>query len=399
MRVSEYLVTAADWAALGCFAACAAGCLYALAAVWAARGFLRSATTAPATAYPAVTILKPLHGMEPDLYAHLAGFCDQDYPSPVQIVFGVDDADDPAVATVRQLIAHRPDCDISLAVDGRRHGANNKVSNLVNMAEQARYDVLVVSDSDIVVERDYLKTIMASLAGPGVGLVTCLYRGAPVAGSPQYAWSRFAAAAIDYHFLPSVLVGLKFGLAAPCFGSTMALRRQTLERIGGFAAIADQLADDYALGALVRRAGLAVAMPPMLVAHACSERSAGEFFRHELRWARTIRSVDPFGYSGLALTHALPLALIGLLFGAIAGDVVPAMAVTAAALICRFTLQLELDRLFRLRDDVFWMGPVRDILSFVVFVASFFGRGVEWRGQRYGLEAGNKLVYYGEAKS
>ena len=200
---------------------------------------------------PAVTILKPLHGLEPNLYANLAGFCAQDYPSPVQIVFGVDDPADPAIAVVRKLIADFPDRDLTLVINARRHGENRKVSNLINMARQALHEVLVVSDSDIVVAPDYLDHIVAALAQPGVGLVTCLYRGAAAAG----IWSRLSAAAIDYHFLPNVLVGLKLGLAAPCFGSTIALRRKTLAEIGGFEAVADQLADDYALGALVRRAG------------------------------------------------------------------------------------------------------------------------------------------------
>jgi len=389
--VDEFFAKVADWAAVGCYAVAAVGCVYALVAAWAARGFVRAAPTAPAARYPAVTILKPLHGMEPNLYANLASFCVQDYPAPVQIVFGVADPADPAIGIVRKLIADFPDRDFTLTINSRRHGANRKVSNLINMAGQARHEVLVVSDSDIIVDRGYLMRIAASLDRPGVGLVTCIYRGAPATGP----WARFAAAAIDYHFLPGVLVGLKFGLATPCFGPTMALRKETLDSIGGFESIADQLADDYVLGALVRGAGLTVAIPAMTIAHVCAERSAREFFRHELRWARTIRSVDPLGYAGLVLTHALPLALLGILFGGIT----PASTIAIAALACRFALQFELDRVFRLRDDVFWLGPLRDVASFAVFVSSFFGHSVEWRGHRYGLRAGNKLAYYGEAKS
>lgn len=394
----EYSAEFADGAAVVayaavvvCYAAAAAGCVYALVAAWSARDFARRAAALAATNCPAVTILKPLHGSEPDLYGNLAGFCVQDYPSPVQIVFGVADPADPAVAIVRKLIADFPDRDLALTIDAHRHGANGKVSNLINMLGEARHELLVISDSDIVVGRDYLQAVVASLDRPGVGLVTCLYRGAATTG----AWARLAAAAIDYHFLPGVLVGLKFGLAKPCFGSTLALRKETLDRIGGLQAVADELADDYALGALVRGAGLTIAMPSMVVAHLCAERSARELFRHELRWARTIRSVDPLGYYGLAITHALPFALLGVLLG----GVTPAAMIVVGALVCRFVLQVELDRSFRLRDDVFWMGPVRDILSFVVFVASFFGRGVEWRGHRYGVRADNKLAYYGEAKS
>ncbi len=389
--MDEFFSRITDWASVLCYSVAAFGCVYALVAAWAVRGFARTTISAPAANYPAVTILKPLHGLEPYLYNHLAGFCAQDYPAPVQIIFGVADAADPAIGVVRKLIADFPDRDLVLTINPRRHGTNRKVSNLINMAGQARHEVLIVSDSDIIVDRDYLKNIAASLDRPGVGLVTCIYRGAPVTAP----WGHFAAAAIDYHFLPGVLVGLKFGLAAPCFGPTMALRKETLDSIGGFESVADQLADDYVLGDLVRRAGLSVEIPAMTIAHVCAERSAREFFRHELRWARTIRSVDPLGYAGIVLTHALPLALLGTLLGGIT----PASMIAIAALACRFTLQVELDRAFRLRDDVFWLGPLRDIASFCVFVASFFGSSVEWRGHRYGLQAGNKLAYYGEAKS
>ncbi len=390
VSVDELLVRAADWASLTCYASAALGCVYALAAAWAARGFAQAPS--PSTSnHPAVTVLKPLHGAEPDLYANLAGFCAQDYPAPVQIVFGVEDAADPAVDIVRRLVAAYPDRDLKLVISARRHGTNRKVSNLINMLGEARHGVLVISDSDIVVARDYLKGIAASLDRPGVGLATCLYRGIGTAGP----WARLAAAAIDYHFLPSVLVGLKLGLAEPCFGSTIAIHRKTLAAIGGFEAVVDQLADDYALGALVRRAGLAVAIAPTIVAHDCTQNSALDLFRQELRWARTIRTVDPLGYLGLAITHALPLAVLGVLLG----GVTPAATIVLAALACRIVLQIELDRAFQLRDDFYWLEPVRDVLSFVVFVASFFGRGVEWRGHRYGVLADNTLAYYGEVES
>jgi ceramide glucosyltransferase len=393
--VGELFAQTADWAATVCYAVAAIGCVYALIAAWATRHFLRGVPAANLTGCPAVTILKPLHGAEPALYTNLAGFCAQDYPGSVQIVFGVDDPADPAIAAVHRLMADFPGCDIALTVNSRRHGSNAKVSNLINMMAQARHDVLVMSDSDIVVDRDYLQRIVASLEQPGVGLVTSLYRGEAAADASSRLWARFAAAAIDYHFLPNVLVGLAFNLAAPCFGSTIALRRETLEKIGGFEAVANQLADDYALGALVRDKGLTVVMPAVVVTHVCAEKTAREFFTHELRWARTIRSVDALGYTGLALTHALPFALLGIAFGGIT----PASILAVAALACRFALQVELDRAFRLRDDVFWMGPLRDVLSFAVFVASFFGRGVEWRGRRYAVRADNTLAYYGEAKS
>ena len=390
--MSAFFAISAGWVSVACYAAAALGSVYALFAALTARAFVRSTTHARAKNYPAVAILKPLAGAEPGLYRHLAGFCMQDYPSPVQIVFGVADPADPAIAIVRKLIADFPDRHLTLAMNSRRHGVNAKVSNLINMLSQVQHDVLVVSDSDMVVAPDYLRKIVASLEQPGVGLVTCLYHGIAAAG----IWSRLAAAAIDYHFLPNVLVGLKLALATPCFGSTIALRKSTLAMIGGFEAVSDQLADDYALGALVRRAGLTVAIPHFTIGHVCTERSAGALFRHELRWARTIRSVDPLGFAGLVMTHPVPLALSGMALG---GGGAPGALLVAVALACRFALALQLARAFDLRTGSIWLLPLRDVLSFVIFVASFFGRGIEWRGHRYDVRADNTLAYYGEVET
>jgi ceramide glucosyltransferase len=388
---------------LVCYAAAAFGCLYAFVAIYAARRFAASANGAPEADSPAVTILKPLHGAEPDLFANLKRFCLQDYRGPVQIVFGVSDRADPAIEVVREIVVAFPDRDLKLVINSRRHGSNRKISNLVNMAAEASHDVLVISDSDIVVDAGYLTSVVASLQQPGVGLVTCLYRGIATQDAGQGAervagrvlWAKLSAAAIDYHFLPSVLVGLLLGLAAPCFGSTIAIRKETLAGIGGLQSVADQLADDYALGAAVRRAGFSIAIPAYIVGHECTQSSAHGLLRHELRWARTIRSVDPAGFAGTIITHAWPLALLGLLLGGMTSLAV----LVPVALVCRAALQMELDRAFRLRPGFYWWGPLRDLLSFAVFVASFFGRRIEWRGHRYGVQADNTLAYYGEVET
>jgi ceramide glucosyltransferase len=378
------VVESAGWLSVLCSIGAVLGCAYALVAAWIAGCFDRTAIM-PAGRYPAVTILKPLHGAQPHLYGSLAGFCAQDYPSPVQIVFGVADAADPAIATVRDLIAAYPQADLTLVVCSRQHGANRKVSNLINMEAEARHEVLVISDSDIVVDRDYLRTIAASLGQPGVGIVTLPYGGIAAAGR----WAELAAAGIDYHFLANVLVGLKLGLAKPCFGSTIAIERRTLAAVGGLAAVADYLADDYALGALVRGAGLTVAIPGATVMHVCTERSLRELFVHELRWARTLRAIDPRGYAGLAITHALPLAVLAAVLG---GMTSVSLILIAAALACRYSLQLAIDRKFRRQHRFFWYGPLRDALSFAIFVASFFGTAVQWRGHRYRMQSDTRIV-------
>jgi len=395
--VSELFESSSAYASAVCYLAALMGSAYALFAIWAARSFVRTPHPTALANCPPVTILKPLHGAEPDLYANLASFCRQDYSAPVQIVFGLADPADPAGAVVRSLIADFPDRDLELVINAHRHGANAKVSNLINMQPVARHETIVIADSDIVVPPDYLANVAMNLGHRGVGLVTFLYRGVGATG----IWSRLAAAGIDYQFLPNVLVGLKLGLATPCFGSTIALTKTMLAKLGGLQSVADQLADDYALGMAARRAGLRVAIAPFIVTHVCAEQSLRELLLHDIRWARTIRAMDPFGFAGLAITYAVPLALIGFLLGGLT----PAALVVAAALACRFALQAELHRLFQLCNawsvsrGHFWLGPIRDVLSFVVFVASFCGRGVEWRGRRYGVRTDNTLTRYGEAES
>jgi ceramide glucosyltransferase len=274
--------------------------------------------------------------------------------------------------------------DIELVIDPTIHGANRKVASLINMAPRIRHDVVIISDSDIRAEPDYLARVTAALQQDDVGAVTCLYHGVAAGG----LWSQLGALAINAHFLPSVVVGVASGLAQPCFGSTIALRRSTLAAIGGFAAFADRLDDDYAIGAAVRRQGHAVAIPPFTVAHLCSEPSFKELWRHELRWARTIRSIDPLGHAGSAVTHALPFALIAMLLAPWSGLLAPAAAVALAAVLCRAVLVRRIAQAFGLPPQPNWLLPVRDLVSFAVFVASFLGRRVSWKGHRYRLDSG-----------
>ncbi len=326
-----------------------------------------------------VTILKPLYGAEPLLPESLTSYCNQNYHAEIQIVFGFQDSVDPAISCVQSLIAAHPGSDLELVVDATQHGANRKVSNLINMGGAAKHEIVVLADSDILVAPDYLGRTIASLQAPGVGAVTCLYRGVPVGG----VWSTLSAMAIDLHFLPSVIVGKSLGRANPCFGSTIALRRETLSRIGGLSAFADCLADDYAIGEAVRAAGLEVAIPPFVVGHVCPETSLAALLRHELRWARTIRLVDPAGFAGLIMTHALPMAMIGVI---VDGFGPAGLAVLASALASRIWLQLVVDRAIGADRGRTLLVPVRDLLSFGVFVAAWFVAAIDWRGHRYGVD-------------
>ena len=327
-----------------------------------------------------VTIVKPLHGAEPGLDDNLMSFAVQSYTGPAQILFGVAEAGDDAVAAVRLLQAALPHRDIELVVTGTSPCGNAKVANLAGMTSAIRHELIVISDSDIRVPSNYLAQTLALMEQPGVGLVTWLYSGEADRG----LWARLSAMAIDYHFFPSVLLGLRVGRAQPCVGATMALTRQTLDAIGGFAAFAAHLADDHAIGQAVRRTGLSVVLAPNLVTHRCLERSAEQLFQHELRWARTIRAIDPAGFAGSVVMHPLPFALVATL---LPGKASFGIATLAATLICRGTLQWQVDRSFgRSRGHSLAgmvLGPVRDILSFCVFCLSYVVNAVVWRGKRY----------------
>ncbi len=373
------MLTVAPELVMWLWGACAAvtvlGSLYALFAAATVGRLRTSARPAADGPTPSVTILKPLYGAEPGLLDNLTSFARQDYRGSVQILCGVRDSADPAVSIVHELMRREPGADLRLLANPALHGPNRKVSNLINMMGSVRGEVIVLADSDIRVGPDYLTRVIEALRAPNVGLVSCLYRGLPVAG----LWSRLLAMAIDQHFLPSVLVGLRLGLAKPCFGSTIALRRETLAQVGGFEAVVDRLADDYAMGSAVRGLGLEVAIPPMVVTHVCSEASLAALIAHEFRWARTIRLVDPKGFAGSVVTHPLPFALLCLLLqpGRIGGGLL------LASLACRLWLQIKVGRTLGHSAGPLWLGPVRDLLSFAVFVASFWPLAVSWRGDRY----------------
>jgi ceramide glucosyltransferase len=368
-----------------CIAGSVLGCGYALVATLLAVRFGRlNGRRAAAHREEAVTLLKPLCGMEPDLSHRLSSFCRQDYAAPVQIVFGVQDRADRAIAEVEEVRRLHPAADIVLETNGRTHGSNRKVSNLVNMAARIRHDVLILSDSDIEVGPAYIGEVVGALQQPGVGAVTCLYHGVP--GAPGL-WPRLAALSINAQFLPNAVVALSLGLAKPCFGATIAVRAQTLNRLGGFIALADTLADDYALGEAVRVGGLETVVAPGTVGHACFPDGVRDLFLHHVRSARTIRSIDPIGYVGSIITNPLPLALVGLAGGAAGG-----VAAVAAAIACRMLLCFAAERAFRLPRQSYWLVPVRDLFEFTVYVASFFVGNVSWKGHRYRVDADGTLI-------
>ncbi len=363
------------------------GMLQCLGGVLAARRFVTRRVPTPAM-LPPVTVLKPLCGDEPLLEQALASCCQQDYTA-FQIVFGVQDAADPALAVVERLRARFPGCDITVVADPTPHGPNRKIANLINMLPAARHDLLVISDSDLHVAPDYLRALVAALHRPGVGLVSTLYVGLP--GGPGWL-QRLGATQISHVFLPGALLGRAFG-RQDCLGNTMILRRDTLERAGGLARLSHELADDNVLGQLVRGLGLTVGLAGIVTAVTVPETTASAMWQHEIRWARTIRTLAPAAFAASAIQYPIFWAALTVL---LSWGAPWSVALLAAAWAVRAAAASGLERILRpllARRPVptpHWLLPLRDCLSILEIVAGFAADNVVWRG--HSLRTGTSLA-------
>jgi ceramide glucosyltransferase len=359
-------------AILGCAALAAAYQLLQAFAAW--RFFRRARPSGPAGPLPAVTVLKPLKGPGVDLYANLASFCRQDYPS-WQIVFGVSDPTDPAVAVVTRIRRDFPHLDIVLSV-GDAAGTNRKVANLRHMMRHARHRLLIMSDADVHVRPDYLRTLVAPFADPAVGLTTCLYRGVGRIGIPSLVESLF----INTDFIPMVLAAQMLQRFRYAYGASIAVRREALDTIGGFAAIADYLADDYKLGNLVARAGYRLVLLPHVVETIVDSLTFHDVWRHLLRWGRTYRVCQPAGWFLSVITHATLWGVASLV--ALGGSPLGWTACAAAIGIRLASLGAVL-RTLGDQDTPrhLWLVPLKDLAGSVVWLAAFLGRRIVWSGQ------------------
>jgi len=357
---------------------------YALLAVLAAIAWRLPRRRVALAAAPPVTILKPLCGAEPGLYANLRSFCQQAYPQ-FQVVFGIADQADPACAVARRLSAEFPALAIDVVIDPRIHGSNGKVGNLINMLPTARHDLLVMSDSDCTVGPDYLDRVTAPLQDASVGLVTCLYRGMPAAS----IWSRIGAMYINEWYVPQVLLAWLFGHEGYVSGQTIALRRATLAAIGGFEALADHLAEDHQMGLLVRALGLRIVLSPYLVLGDFHEQDLHAVTRHELRWMRTLRTLAPRSMRWIFVTFSLPLALFGI---AVAATRPPIAALAWVLFLLTVAARLAVHLVHRWHRDRslltdLWLVPARDLLLCWVWWRSMFDSHVSWRGNEFVVNA------------
>lgn len=365
------------------------GIVYSCLALWGARRFervVRAAELQPTNAFtPGISVLKPVKGVDPRMHAGLASHCAQQYAGEFELLFGVSSLDDPAVAEIARLRVEFPEINIRLIECPQRLGPNGKLSNLAQMLPHARFENILVNDSDILVSPDYLTRVVSLFRQPRVGLVTALY----VGHAAPTLWSRLEALGISTDFIPGALTartlegGLRFGL-----GSTLATTRTALASIGGFEALTEQLADDYELGARLHRAGYRVELLHEVVATSVPPYTLRGFCEHQLRWSRSTRDSRRAGYVGLGVTYVLPWALLTVVAS---GGALWSFTLLSVALLVRFAVALSVG-VGLLRDgqvlrDI-WLLPLRDLFGLAFWAWSYAADTVVWRGERFRLRRG-----------
>jgi ceramide glucosyltransferase len=393
--------------------ALAAFAAYTGISVWAALRWRRARPQLDPAWTPPVTILKPVRGVDAEAYDNFASFCRLDYPSDcVQLIFGALDPEDPALALARRLQAEFPQRDIAILSGGPEslRGHNLKVCNLLSMLPIARHDLLVLCDSDMRVQPDYLRRLVApfqnnrknpEISGqreegkgkrektrPPVGLVTCPYRGF----HPHSFAAVLEALGIGADFIPSALVSRALEGVSFAFGSTIALPRGVLAQIGGFEALLDELADDFRLGDGARRAGYTVVLSDYVVDDVLGCERFGAMWARRLRWARTVRSCRPAGYAGAFVTYGVPLALLfALAMGGGAAGVLTLAGIVVLRCAAALTISTTCTEDAAVRR--WWpLLPLSDLFSFALYVGSYMGNRITWRGERFRLLPGGRMV-------
>ena len=359
---------------------------YGLISIWCGRSYFRRRRRVCAT-FPPVTILKPVKGMDADSFANFASFCRQDYPC-FQMLFAVASAADPVIPVIERLMSEFPALDMDLVVDGRIHGPNYKVCNLINAFPKAKHDIIIVCDSDIRVGARYLAEVCALFSDPQVGLVTSLYRTSGVDGTA----CAIEAMGFTTEMVPNVMVARRLEGLSFALGASMAVRREALERIGGFAALSDYLADDYQLGNKIFRSGYRLELSDYFVESIMHRETLQNILSRQLRWARTMRVSRTGGYFASGITQPFPMALLALF---VSGFSLPGVAAALTLYLCRILVALVYSRCF-VRDNIFprwlWLLPLRDFFAFATWALSFLGNRVTWRGHRFRLLPGGRIA-------
>ena len=360
--------------------------IYSLLTLWCGWLFFKNQGIPGKRHDTAISILKPVKGMDEGSYENFASFCTQDYAAPLQLIFCVAADDDPAIEVIHQLMADFPHHDINLNIDPAIHGPNYKVSNLINAFPKAKYDLLMICDSDIRVEPTFLQSVTAHFSTPDVGLVTSPYRSSSVHGTI----TAFEALAFTSEMVPNVVTALKLEGLSFALGAAMTFRRQALKDIGGLETLVEYLADDYQLGYQIHRAGWQLVLDHQFVESMLKPEPLASIFSRQLRWARTMRVSRPGGYLASGIT--LPgLAMIAAL---LSGP--PLMALSAISLL--YLIRLAVTSCFSrcyVRDNLLptwsWLLPVRDLLAFGTWLLAFAGNRVNWRGHCFLISSNGKL--------
>jgi len=390
VTAASALPFAANWRVLVLILA-ALPLAYYLAATIAAWRFFRRTDTPIASSYrPTVSVLKPVRGIDFASYENFASFCRQDYPQ-WEILFGVGDQSDPAVPLIRRLMQEFPQRAIRLLIGAPSLGTNRKVNMLARLAQEARYDVLLLTDGDVRIPPHYISSIVAPVSDPQTGAVTSFYRG--IAQPNLGAELEAIGAASDFFagvLMADWMEGMTFAL-----GASIATTKSWLAKIGGFAAIADWLADDYELGHRIYKAGGRVVLSQATVWTMYPAQTARGFWRHQLRWARTVRLCRPASYFGLLVTHGLPWALL-------AAFIAPNAAIAAAFLLGYILLRILMAwtvGIWGVGDDVLrhrlWLLPLRDAIHFVVWVMGFASSRIHWGGEDFIMRKGQLISVAG----
>jgi ceramide glucosyltransferase len=356
-------------------------------ALYAARDLLARRGPAHDGFYqPPVSILKPLRGLDRDAVANFASFCRQDYGT-WEVLFGAEDENEPALGAARQVAREHPDIDVRIVVGDGVAGTNPKVRTLARLAGEARHPLLLISDSDICAGRSHLRRMVEPLRDARVGVVTCLYR---TEGEGLIGWIDALSPSTD--FVPGALVARKLEGMSFAMGAGILIRREVLDGIGGFAALADHLADDYMLGKLPSEAGHRVELARDVVDHRLGTKNLRELRHRQLRWNLGIRTSRPWGYAGLVFAQGTTAALLFLLAtgGSVLGWSVAAATITMRLAMARFITARCLED--RSIGRFLWLVPVRDLLGTALWLGGFFGKTVMWRGRRFRLGAGGRLL-------
>lgn len=334
-----------------------------------------------------ISVLKPLRGLDIGLYENLASLCRQDY-APLQIICGVAEEGDPAASVVRRLQRDFPDVDIELVVDGRIYGANRKVSNLINMYRRAAHELIVIADSDIRVGPTYFDSLSRAVQEPGIGLATCTYRAVNRGGLPTLVEALF----INTDFLPLVMVARKVEKSTYAFGATIAIRRETLDEIGGFNSLVNTLADDYQLGYRVAERGYRLALIDEVVDTVLALGTWQGLFDHQLRWARTYRICRPVGYFSSIITHGTLWAVLNAVWH---GFSPTACLISAGVLATRYASAISISWV-HLRTDTsaaaMSLVPLKDLFFDAIWILAFAGDTVVWGGRRFRVDRNGEMT-------